>query len=125
VNYALSFLKETALDYFEPYIVGDPADELIWASDYSAFTEELYLYFGPYDQVANAAVELENLVMKDNHKATRFFVEFYRLTAMLQYNDSALHRRAYSAFSETNQRRNGAFRRTPKPRRPLRSCPED
>jgi hypothetical protein len=94
----LSFLKDTALDYFEPYLVDDPADEPIWASDYSAFTDELYLYFGPYDQVADVKVELENLVMKDNHKATRFFVEFYRLAAMLQYNDSALHRRAYLAL---------------------------
>jgi hypothetical protein len=68
------------------------------ASDYSAFTDELYLYFGPYDQVAVAEVELENLAMKDNHKATRFFVEFYRLAAMLQSNDSALHRRAYLAL---------------------------
>jgi hypothetical protein len=29
VNYALSFLKEPALDYFEPYLVDDPADEPI------------------------------------------------------------------------------------------------
>jgi hypothetical protein len=92
VNYALSFLKEPALDYFEPYLLDDPTDEPLWVSDYTAFTEELYLYFGPYDQVANAEVELKNLVMKDNHKATRFFIEFYRLWSMLQYNDSALHR---------------------------------
>jgi hypothetical protein len=86
VNYALSFLKEPALDYFkepaldyfkdpaldyfEPYLVDDPADELLWVTDYTAFTEELYLYFSPYNQVADAKVELENLVMKDNHKAT-------------------------------------------------------
>jgi hypothetical protein len=91
VNYALSFLKEPALDYFKPYIVDDPADEPLWVSDYSAFTEELYLYLGPYDRVADAEVELENLVMKDNHKAMQFFIEFYRLASMLQYNDSALH----------------------------------
>jgi hypothetical protein len=83
VNYVLSFLKETALDCFEPYLVDDPANEPIWASDYSAFTEELYLNFGPYDQVADAEVELKNMVMKDNHKATRFFVDFYRLMSML------------------------------------------
>jgi hypothetical protein len=56
VNYVLSFLKDTALDYFEPYLVDDPADEPLWASDYSAFMDELYLYFGPYDQVADAEV---------------------------------------------------------------------
>jgi hypothetical protein len=54
--------------------------------------------FRPIDQVTNAEVELENLVMKDNHKATRFFIEFYRLSSMLQYNDLALHRRAYLAL---------------------------
>jgi hypothetical protein len=98
VNYVLSFFKDTALDYFEPYLVDDPADEPIWASDYLAFTEELYLYFGPYDQVADAELELKNMVMKDHHNATCFFVEFYRLASMLQYNDSALHRRAYLAL---------------------------
>jgi hypothetical protein len=98
VNYALSFLKEPALEYFEPYLVDDAADEPLWVSDYTAFTEELYTYFGPYDQVTDAEVELENLVMKDNHKATRFFVEFYRLSSLLQYNNSALHRRAYLAL---------------------------
>jgi hypothetical protein len=100
VNYVLSFLKETALDYFEPYLVDDPADEPIWASDYSGFTEELYLNFGPYDQVTDAKVEHENMVMKDNHKVTRFFVNFYRLVSMLQYNDSALHLQAYLALPE-------------------------
>jgi hypothetical protein len=78
VNYALSFLKELALDYFEPYLVDDVADEPLWVSDYMAFTEELYKFFGPYDQVADAEVELENLVMKDNHKATRFFIQYQR-----------------------------------------------
>jgi hypothetical protein len=98
VNYVLSFLTGTALDYFEPYLADDPANEPEWASDFTAFTEELYLNFGPYDQVADAEIELENLVMKDNHKATRFFVDFYRLASMLQYNDSALLRRAYLAL---------------------------
>jgi len=33
--------------------------------------------------------------MKDNHKATKFFVDFYRLASLLQYNNEALYRRAY------------------------------
>jgi hypothetical protein len=72
-------------------LADDPADEPVWASDYSVFTEELYLDFGPYNQVADAEIELENMVMKDNHKATQFFVDFYRLASMLQYYDLALH----------------------------------
>jgi Reverse transcriptase (RNA-dependent DNA polymerase) len=33
-------------------------------------------YFGPYDQQAKAEIELKQLVMKDNHKPTKFFVTF-------------------------------------------------
>ena len=50
--------------------------------------------FGPYDQVANAEIELEQLVMKDNHKATKFFIDFYWISTLLDYNNQALHRKA-------------------------------
>jgi len=36
--------------------------------------------------------------MKDSHKATKFFVEFYQLASLLKYNDEALYRRAYLAL---------------------------
>jgi hypothetical protein len=98
VTYVLSFLKGITLYYVEPYLADDPANKPVWASDYSVFTEELYLNFGPYDQVADAEIELENMVMRDNHKATWFFVDFYRLASMLQYKDLALHCRAYLAL---------------------------
>ena len=54
--------------------------------------------FGLYNQVADAKVELEQLVMKDNHKATKFFVNFYQISALLDYNNQALHRKAYHAL---------------------------
>jgi hypothetical protein len=47
---------------------------------------------------AEAEIELEQLVMKDNHKATKFFVEFYRISAMLNHNDSSLYWKAYTAM---------------------------
>jgi hypothetical protein len=93
VNYVLSFLKETTLNYFEPFLVDDPANEPEWLTNFEYFTEELYIYFGPYDQQAIAKIELEQLVMKDNHKATKFFVNFYRISAMLDHNDSSLYRK--------------------------------
>ena len=33
--------------------------------------------------------------MKDNHKATKFFIDFYQLASLLQYNDETLYQRAY------------------------------
>ena len=36
--------------------------------------------------------------MKDNHKATKFFVGFYWISALLDYNNQALHQKAYLAL---------------------------
>ena len=36
--------------------------------------------------------------MKDNHKATKFFVDFYQISTLLDYNNQALHRKAYLAL---------------------------
>jgi hypothetical protein len=98
VTYVLSFLKELAVDYFKRFLVNDPADEPAWLTKFKLFTEELYIYFGPYDQQAEAKIELEQLVMKDNHKVTKFFVEFYQISAMLDHNKSSLYRKAYTAM---------------------------
>jgi len=103
VNYSLSFLKGTTLNYFEPYLADDPVNEPAWLSNYKLYVDELLMNFGPCDMMANAEIELKWLVMKDNHKATKFFVEFYQLTLLLEYNDKALYQRAYLAHL-TNSR---------------------
>ena len=69
VNYAMSFLKGMALDYFEPFL-DTPDDEPAWLEDYELFIEELLINFGPYDALTDAEVELDALIMKDSHKAT-------------------------------------------------------
>jgi hypothetical protein len=98
VNYVLSFLKEMALNYFEPFLVDDPANEPKWLTNFEYLTKELYIYFGPYDQQAEAEIKLEQLVIKDNHKATKFFVDFYQISAMLDHNDSSLYQKAYTTM---------------------------
>jgi len=77
VNYSLSFLEGTTLDYFTLYLANDPVNEPAWLNDYELFIEELIINFGPYDMMTDAEVELEQLVMKDNHKATKLFIDFY------------------------------------------------
>jgi hypothetical protein len=98
VNYSLSFLKGTALDYFQPYLTDNPDNEPDWLSDYDTFVEELMINFGLYDSIADVEIELEQLVMKENHKATKFFVEFYHISSHLDYNNQALLRKAYLAL---------------------------
>ena len=79
VNYALSFLKGMALNYFELFL-DTPDDEPDWLEDYELFVKELLINFGPYNALVDAEVELDTLIMKDSHKATRFFVDFFRLS---------------------------------------------
>ena len=97
VTYALYFLKRTALGYFEPYPMDNLYQEPTWLNDHDEFIEELMSNFGPYDQVTDAKVELKQLVMKDNHKVTKFFVDFYQISTLLDYNNQPLHWKAYLA----------------------------
>ena len=60
----------------------NPNQEHVWLIDYDEFIEGLMINFGQYNQVANAVVELEKLVIKDNHKATKFFVAFHQISAL-------------------------------------------
>jgi hypothetical protein len=95
VNYSLSFLKGTALNYFKPYLTDNPDNEPNWLSDYYTFVKELMINFGPYDSIADMEIELEQLVMKENCKTTKFFVEFYHISSHLEYNNRALLWKVY------------------------------
>ena len=98
VNYMISYLKGTALECFELYLTGDPNTEPNWATNLDGFIDELQINFGSWDEQAEAELALEKLTMNDNHKATHFFVEFYRLLALVDYNDNTLLRKAYTSL---------------------------
>ena len=93
----MSFLKGMALDYFEPFL-DTPDDEPAWLEDYELFVEELLINFGPYDALTDAKAELNALIMNNSHKATRFFIDFFQLSTLYNYNDRALLWKAYSTL---------------------------
>ena len=95
--YAMSFLKGMALDYFEPFL-DTPDNEPAWLKDYKLFVKELLISFSLYDALVDAEVELDMLIMKDSHKATRFFIDFFQLSMLCNYNDRALLQKAYSTL---------------------------
>ena len=97
VNYTMSFLKMMALDYFKPFL-DTPDDEPAWLEDYELFIEELLINFSPYDALADAKVEVDTLIMKDSHKATRFFIDFFQLSMLCDYNNRVLLQKAYSTL---------------------------
>ena len=100
IQYAISYLSGSALQYFEPAILGEVSPEPIWLSNWDAFKDELQMNFGPYDNAAQAEIELEKIVMKEHHKAARFFIAFSRASTRTQWNDAALWHFAYKGLAK-------------------------
>jgi Retrotransposon gag protein len=100
VQYAISYLSGPALQYFEPAILGEIIPEPIWLQDWDSFRVELETNFGPFDNAAQAEIELEKIIMKEHHKAARYFIEFARASTRTQWNDAALRHFAYRGLAK-------------------------
>ena len=88
VTFALSYLKGTALDWFEPSLTSGESPP--WLDDYSDFVGELKNNFGPHDPKGEAKADLENLKMRNNQRIMKYLVDFNRLAAHVQWGDAAL-----------------------------------
>ena len=84
----LSYLKGTALDWFEPTLTS--SESLPWLDNYSNFVRELKNNFGPHNPEGEAEADLENLKMCDNQFIMKYLVNFNRLAACVQWGDAAL-----------------------------------
>lgn len=91
VSFALSYLKGTALEFFEPQLLEVPDLRLIpWLSEYTLFVVELRSNFGTIDPEGDAEDQMDLLVMKDNTKILNYNVAFQKLQVRLTWSDSAL-----------------------------------
>ena len=98
MTYALSYLKGTALEWFELGLL-DHLDESNWVSDFSKFEDKLKMNFGVYDLVGNAEVRLETLTMRDDKPCAVYLFKFQKLAAQIRWGDDALCRQLYSGLS--------------------------
>jgi Domain of unknown function (DUF4939) len=89
VTFALSYLKGTVLDYFEPALM-DLDKNPIWSTDYSKFTSKLRMNFGPFNPEADAENELDQLQMKDNQKIMKYIMSVQQLAPKVQWGQAAL-----------------------------------
>lgn len=99
VTLALSYLRGTALEYFEPSLL-DSDDFPIWMDNWSAFVRTLRTQFGPIDPTADAEDGIDNLKMHDNQHIVKYNVEFNRLAIRTGWGDSVLRHRYYSGLAE-------------------------
>src|SRR5271154_158113 len=99
VTFALSYLRGTALDYFEPALM-DSDDVPEWLDDWSMFVRNLRTQFGPHDPTADGEDSIDNLKMRENQRILKYNVEFNRLAVQTGWNDSVLRHRYYSGLAE-------------------------
>ena len=96
VNYTISYLKGTVLDWFKPGLMSD--DPLDWISNYSKFTSKFKCNFRPHNPKGDAENELKALWMKDDQQMVKYFVDFNHLTAQVTWGDSALQHQLYKGL---------------------------
>jgi len=99
IMYAVSYLKGTALRWFEPILSLDEIDLPLHAYVWNAFEEELKSTFGEPDPVASATLKLDNLSMKDNHHIAKYNVEFNKYAALTGFNNHALYAKYYKGLA--------------------------
>jgi len=100
VNYVLSFLKGTALDWFEPALlrIQEGGFAPIWFNNYPAFVSELCTNFGPHDPISDAEADIESLRMCDTQCITKYVVEFNQLSSQLEWNNVSLCHQFYKGL---------------------------
>jgi Retrotransposon gag protein len=100
VNFAQSYLKGMALEWFEPDLLSDGySDRPDWMDDYSEFMLELQTNFGPHDPSGDAEMQLEQLHMRDGQRINKYVVEFQRLASQVrEWGDGALRRQFYNGL---------------------------
>jgi Retrotransposon gag protein len=98
VQYAISYLTDMALQYCEPAILGKIQPEPPWLTNWDLFKAELEFNFGPFNNAAQAEIKLEKIVMKEHHKAARYFIAFTTASTRTGCNDTMLHHAAYKGL---------------------------
>src|ERR1700723_858217 len=83
VNFAISYLKGSALAHFENALIEpDLLAAATWPNNYSKFVSELKLYFGSPNIIGEAESRLQTLTMKPTQHFAKYLVHFTRLSTI-------------------------------------------
>jgi hypothetical protein len=99
VIFALSYLRGTALEYFEPQLL-DADDTPLWLDDWEEFVRTLRTQFGPIDPTGDAESGIDHLKMHDNQRIIKYNVEFNKLAVRTHWDEGVLRHRYYSGLAE-------------------------
>ena len=99
INFALSYLRGIALEYFEPFVI-DFDSYPAWMDNWSAFIITLHTQFGPIDPARDAENSIDHLKMQDNQRIVKYNIEFNRLAIHTSWDENILRHRYYTGLAE-------------------------
>ena len=98
ITFAISYLRDVVLEWFEPGLSGLTEEPPTWLEDWDAFVKELQTNFGPYDKSSDVESKLVKLWMKDSQHISEYLVRFNSLAVRCSWGKSALRHRFYDGL---------------------------
>ena len=96
VFYTGSYLRDTALLWFQPYVTANPQPAFM--SNFNLFQQELQAIFGDPDEIGTAERQLYALQQRGS--VTSYLTEFQRLTSIIKWNDEAKSAQFYRGLKD-------------------------
>jgi hypothetical protein len=98
VNFALSYLRGQAFQWFEPGFSGRLHVPPLWLDNWDEFVQELETNFGPYDDIGDAENELATIKMLTGQRISEYIVRFNSLASRCDWGDAPLRHRFYNGL---------------------------
>jgi hypothetical protein len=99
VFFAISYLRDAALDYFEPFINEPNPDKVYdFLTSWPAFMQKLTNLFGSYTPEDDDEDALATITFPNHGKATTYFIEFAKYQNRIEWNDRSLRRAVKEAI---------------------------
>jgi hypothetical protein len=93
VYFAISYLRDAALDYFEPFInEPDPEESYDFFTDWPAFVQKLTNLFGSYSPEDDDEDAITSISFPNSGKATTYFIEFAKYQNRIKWDDRSLRK---------------------------------
>src|SRR5258708_318195 len=91
VFFAISYLKKSALEWFEQGILEDDSTQAPeWRSSWTEFIKELWTHFGPTNPIGTVEVELQHLTMASGSYISEYLLRLNTLSPRVESGEAEL-----------------------------------
>src|SRR5258708_30539370 len=101
VFFAISYLKKSALEWFEQGILEDDLTQAPeWRSSWTEFVKELRTHFGPANPIGTVEAELRHLTMASGAHHSEYLVRFNTPASRVEWGDVLLRFQFYDGLPD-------------------------